>query len=208
MDADLGPNGVYASRQLCVVSCQSADVAYYWSVIDGRERNSVGFRGFSATFPAAGPAREVLDFTVQGPLIALLSDLQDIAQVQAIQMGGSAGTPAQQVPFDAQILVAPAPQLAPHGRNPHGVVLRVRNETEGTTIATVANLHRGDDWVFATIAAAIPAVAVNGGGALTDTVVRGSTSAATIRVRITTPMGTVTVVNDFTTVAVLAGLDG
>ena len=209
MDADPGSNGAHhPSRQLCVVSCQGDGVAYYWSVIDGRSRNSVGFRGFSATFPAQAVAREVLDFTVQGPLISLLSDLQDVTQLQAVEMGGSAGTPNQQLAFDARILVAPAPQLAPHGRNPHGAVLLVKNELEGTTVATVADLHRDEDWVFAIMVAAIPAVAVNGGPALTNAVVLGSTSAATMKVTITTPIGTVTVNNNFTTAPGLAGLDG
>jgi hypothetical protein len=208
MDLDIGPNGAHPDHQLCVVSCQGNGVAYYWSLIDRRARDAVSFRGFSATFPAAGVAREVLDFTVQGPLISCLSDLQDVTQLQAIAMGGSAGTPNQQLAFDAKIFVAPAPQLAPHGRNPHGAVLLVKNEVEGTTVATVANLHRGDDWVFAIMAAAIPAVAVNGGQALTDAVVLGGTSSATMKATITTPIGTVTVLNDFTTVAGLVGLDG
>jgi hypothetical protein len=109
VEVDFSPNGAHRGRQLCVVSCQGNGVAYYWSVIGGHVRDAVSFRGFSATFPAPAVARVVVDFTVQGPLIDSLADLQDVTQVQAIQMGGSLGTPspaAKQVPFDVKILAA------------------------------------------------------------------------------------------------------
>jgi hypothetical protein len=191
------------------VSCQGNGVAYYWSLIDRRARDAISFRGFSAAFPAAGVAREVMDFTLQGPLIACLSDLQDITQLQAIEMGGSAGIPGgapNQVPFDVKILVAPAPQLAPHGRSRHGAVLLVRNETEGTTVATVADLHRGEDWVFAMLTAAIAAVAVNGGPPLIDMLMYNS-SMGNMKMTITTPIGTVVVNKPFMSAPGLAAAD-
>jgi hypothetical protein len=201
MDLDPGPDGARPRDQLCVVSCQGNGVAYYWSVIDARARNAIGFRGFSAAFPATGVAREVLDFTIQGPLIPSLSDLEDVTQLQAIEIGGgAAASSGQQLAWDAKILVAPAPQLAPHGRNPHGAVLSVKNETEGTTIATIADFHRGDDWVFALLVAAIPVVAVNGGQVLIDAVIRGSMSSGNLVATITTPIGKVTVNKPFTAV--------
>ena len=203
MDADLGSERARPGDQLCVVSCQGDGVGYYWSVIDRRARDAVSFRGFSATFPAAGVAREVLNFTVQGPLITYLFDLQDVAQLQAIRMGGSAGA----VPFDVKILVAPAPQLAPHGHHPHAAVLSVKNETEGTTIATVADLHRRDDRVFAILMAAMPVAAVNGGPALIDALINGSASNGDLEVTITTPIGTVHVNKPYTIAQGLLGAD-
>jgi hypothetical protein len=203
MDVDLGPDGAHPDHQLCVVSCQGNGVAYYWSLIDRRARDAVSFRGFSATFPAAGVAREVLDFTVQGPLISCLSDLQDVTQLQAIRIGGSAGA----VPFDVKILVAPAPQFASGGRNPQGAVLFVKNETEGTTVATVANLHRGDDWLFAILMAAMPVAAVNGGGALIDALIFGGAGNGDLVVTITTPIGTVHVNKPYTIAPGLLGAD-
>jgi hypothetical protein len=192
-------------RELCALSCQGpAGVAYYWSLIDNRFENAVGFRGFSAAFIGATTAREVMDFTVQGPLISCLADLQDVTQLQAVEMSGSMGASGStQVPFDVKIHVAPAPQTAAGSRNPRGVILRIRNETESTTVATVADLHRHEDWVFATMVAAIAAVAVNSGPALIDVLMYDS-SFGNVNATITTPIGTVTVNKPFTGVAGLA----
>jgi hypothetical protein len=200
LDEGRSPNCAPVGRQLCIVSCQGSGIAYYWSVIDGRFRNAVGFRGFSVSFQGATVARELMDFTVQGPLIDCLSDLQDLSQLQEIQMGGSAGPPSggpPQVPFDAKIRVAPAPQVAPGGRNPHGAVLLVTNEREGATVATVADFHRDEDWVFALLAAAIAAVAVNGGAPLIEALMFGN-SLGNLKTTITTPIGTVVVNKPFT----------
>jgi hypothetical protein len=197
MDPDNGD-----SHQLCVISCQGNDIAYYWSVIHWRSRNAVGFRGFSATFPVAGVAREIMDFTLQGPLIGCLADLQGVAQVQAIEMSGSAanpGTPPNDIPFDVKVLVALAPQLAPGGRNPHGAILSMKNETEGGTVATIADIHYAGDYVFVLLVAAIAAVAVNGGQALIDRVMFDN-STGDLEVKITTPIGTVTVNKPFSAV--------
>jgi hypothetical protein len=210
MDGNLRPDEAHPGDQLCILSCQRDGVAYYWSVIDGRSRNAVGFRGFSAKFQAAAVAREVMDFTVQGPLIVCLADLQDITQVQAIDMGGSFAAPSgppSEVPFAVKILVAPAPQAAPHSRNPHGVILSVKNETEGTTVATVADLHRDEDWVFAILVAAIAAIAVNSGPAAIEKLMFDD-SIGDINATITTPIGTVTVNKPFIAAPGLAGLDG
>ena len=71
MNVDLDANEERARRELCALSCQGpAGVAYYWSLIDNRFENAVGFRGFSAAFLGATTAREVMDFAVQGPLIS------------------------------------------------------------------------------------------------------------------------------------------
>jgi hypothetical protein len=206
VDTDLGPRDQRARRQLCALACQDSNgVAYYWSVIDDRAQNAVCFRGFSATFSGAVPAREVMDFTVQGPLIACLSDLQDVTQLQLIHVGGSVGPVGStdpgstQVPFDAKILVAPAPQAARDSHNPRGVILRVANEAERTTIATVADLYRHEDWVFAILVAAIAAVAVNSGPALID-VLMYAASIGNVKATITTPIGTVAVNKPFTAV--------
>jgi len=187
-------------HQLCVISCQGDGIAYYWSVIDQRSRNAVGFRGYSATFPATGVARQVWDFTIQGPAIQCLSDLQDVAQVQALELSGSAGNPNTTqglVPFDAKILVAPAPFVAPGGRNAHGAILSIKKETEGITVATVADIHYDRDWVFVVLVAAIAAVAVNSGPALIERLMV-DTSAGDLVATVTTPIGTLIVNKTFT----------
>ncbi len=99
MDGHLSPNEAHWDKQLCVLSCQGGDVAYSWSLIDGRLRDAVGFRGYSAKFQAATTAREVLDFTVQGPLFSCVAGLQDVVQMQELDIGGSIGTPPNIVPF-------------------------------------------------------------------------------------------------------------
>jgi hypothetical protein len=190
MDMEHSPHEVRPGRQLCVLSCQGDGVAYYWSMLDWRARNAVSFRGFSATFQATTVARAVLDFTIRGPLISCLADLQDISQVQAIDLGGSAGAPPNVVPFAVKVLVAPAPFLAPGGRSPHGAMLSLKNEREGTTIATVSDLHRDEDWVFVVLVAAIAAIAVNSGASLIDILMFDS-STGNLTVSITTPIGTV-----------------
>jgi hypothetical protein len=190
MDIEHSPHEVHSGRQLCVLSCQGDGVAYYWSMLDWRARNAVSFRGFSATFQATTATRAVLDFTVRGPLISCLADLQDISQIQAIDLGGSAGDPPNLVPFAVKALVAPAPQLAPGGRSPHGAVLLLKNEREGTTVATIAHLHRDEDWVFVVLVAAIAAIAVNSGASLIDVLMFASSN-GNLTVSITTPTGTV-----------------
>lgn len=82
MDVDHGPEHEHAAgRELCALSCQGGyGVAYYWSLIDHRSQNAVAFRGFSAAFPGAAVAREVMDFTLAGPLISCLADLQDVTR--------------------------------------------------------------------------------------------------------------------------------
>lgn len=205
MDVDFGAKDERAWRELCALSCQGpAGVAYYWSLIHNRFENAVGFRGFSAAFVGATTAREVMDFTVQGPLISCLADLQDVTQLQAIEMSGSmmASAPTE-VPFDVKIHVAPDPHTAAGSHNPRGVILRIRNETESTTTATVADLHRHEDWVFVILVAAIAAIAVNSGPALIDVLMYDSSS-GDVNVTITTPIGTVTVNKPFTGVAGLA----
>ena len=206
MDTEHSSHEARPVRQLCVLSCQGDGVAYYWSVLDWRSRNAVGFRGFSATFQAATVARAVLDFTVRGPLISCLADLQDISQIQAIDLGGSAGAPPNLVPFAVNVLVAPAPQVKPGGRNPHGAVLSLKNETETTTIATIADLHRDEDWVFAILVAAIAAIAVNSGPALIDILMLDSSN-GDLTVSITTPIGTVALNKPFSFVPGLPDAD-
>jgi len=205
VNVDLDANEERARRELCALSCQGpAGVAYYWSLIDNRFENAVGFRGFSAAFLGATTAREVMDFTVQGPLISCLADLQDVTQLQAVEMSGSMGASAStQVPFDVKILVAPAPHTAAGSRNPRGAILWIRNESERTTVATVADLHHHEDWVFAIMTAAIAAVAVNSGPALIDVLMYGA-SVGNVKATITTPIGAVTVNKPFTAVPGLA----
>jgi hypothetical protein len=205
VDADFGSNEERTARQLCALSCQGANgVAYYWSVIDNRLQNAVGFRGFSATFQGTAPAREVMDFTLAGPLITCLADLQDVTQLQLIEMGGSAGAGGStQVPFAVKILVAPAPQAAADSVDPRAAILWIRSETERTTVATVADLRRHEDWVFAIMVAAIAAIAVNAGPALIEALMFGS-SLGNVKATITTPIGTVTVNKPFTAVPGIA----
>ena len=153
--------------------------------------------GCSAKFQPSLVEREVNDFTVAGPLIGCLVHLEDRAEAQAIEMGGSMGA-APGVPFDAKLLVAPAPQVSPIGHSRGGAILSITNETEGTTVATVANIRPDGGWIFAILVAAIPAVAVNGGPALAAALL-GLVAACDLVVTITTPIGTVTVNKPFTT---------
>jgi hypothetical protein len=205
MDAIPNRSAAGHGEQFCVVSCQGGGVAYYWSVLDWRSRDAIGFRGFSAKFEPSPIAREVEDFTVAGPLIGCLFDLEDRAEVQAIEMGGSVGAPP--VPFDAKLLVAPAPQVSPVGHGPDGAILSITNESEGATVATVANIRLDGNWIFAILVAAIPAVAVNGGPALAAALM-DSSSAGNLVVTITTPIGTVAVNKPFTTAPGLPAADG
>ncbi len=206
MDAVPDRSAAGHGEQLCIVSCQGGGLAYYWSVLDWRSRDAIGFRGFSAKFQPSPIAREVMDFTVAGPLIGCLSDLEDVAQAQAIEMGGSVAAPP--VPFDAKLLVAPAPQVSPLGRGPHGAILSIAKETEGATVATVADIRFEGDWIFAILVAAIPAVAVNGGPALANAVMFSTNLNGNLVVTITTPIGTVSVNKPFTTAPGLPAADG
>ena len=165
------------------------------------------FRGYSAKFQAATTAREVLDFTVQGPLFSCVAGLQDVVQMQELDIGGSIGTPPNIVPLPSEFLVAPAPQTVRGGRHPRGAVLLIRKETEGATVATIADIRRDEDWLFAILAAAIAAVAVNGGQALIDQLMYAD-SPGNIVATITRPIGTLTINKPFAAAPGLVGIDG
>ena len=86
-------------------------------------------------------------------------------------------------------------------------VLLIKNETEATTFATVAGIHRDEHWVFAILVAAIAAIAVNSGQALILRLMFDN-SDGDINATISTPIGTVTVNKPFTAAPGLVGLDG
>ncbi len=205
MDATLNRSGAGYGEQICVVSCQGGGMAYSWSVLDWRSRDAIGFRGFSAKFQPSPIAREVKDFTIAGPAIGCLFGLEDWTEPQAIEMGGSMGAPP--VPFDAKLLVAPSPRAPRASRRPDAAVLSITNETQGATVATVANICSGRDWIFAILVAAIPSVAVNGGAALADALMVSS-SGCNLVATITTPLGTLTINKPFTTAPGLPSAEG
>src|SRR5271155_4372777 len=141
MDRDLSPNAAHPGRHLGVLSFQTGGVAYYWSVLEGGPRNAVTFRGFSTKFSPSSSERTVSLFSLQGPVVDGFADLQDVTTIQSIDLsGGLKSASGPSVPLAVKIIVAPAPQLAFDGRNPHGVVLTVTEEDKTMLVATIADL--------------------------------------------------------------------
>ena len=171
-------------------------------MLEGGPRNAVTFRGFSTTFAAASAARTVSLFHLQGPVVDGFANLQDVSTIQSIELAGGLKAPSgPSLPLAVKIIVAPAPELAFDGRNPHGAVLKLTEQNETALVATIADLHREADWIFAILASAIVATTVLAGQALL--LLDGIGDA---NVTVTTPIGTVASFGTFTFAAGAAGI--
>ena len=198
MDAEASRFDVGRGEQICAVSCMGDGAAYCWSVLDWRSRHAIGFRGFSANFSPAPVAREVIDFTLAGPLIGCLFDLECFVEPQAVEMGGSLGTAPSLLVFEAKGLVAPSPQRSPDGVGPRDAIVSLTNDREGVTVATVADIRLRGGWIGAVLVAAIPALALSASASVVTALMFGSEAGALV-VKVTTPIGTVAVNRPFTT---------
>jgi hypothetical protein len=58
--------------------------------------------------------------------------------------------------------VAPSPRVSRISRRPDAAVLSISKETEGVTVATVANIRSDRDWIFEILAAVRPWLAIGG----------------------------------------------
>ena len=185
MDAMPNRSAAGHGEQLCVVLRQGGGLAHYWSVLDWRSRDAIGFRGFSARFQPSPIAREVIDFTVAGP-IGCLSDLEDVALPQAIEMAGSVAAPP--VPLTRKLLVAPAPQVSPVGGGPHGRFVDRQGDRGGHGgDRRRHSLRRGSDLRHP--GRRHPGRGDHGGPALANALTLSTNSSGNLVLTITTPIG-------------------